>query len=114
MTDYCGADGKTPTAKTTTSTYWWLAATDFTATGTEIVANNAAAVARRMLASDREGVVASAAPAECVCGTSGMPTDGCAALTATDVSTKCTATKEGTAATAALCCLATFDTAPLV
>lgn len=113
MTDYCGADGKTSTAKTTLSNYWYLAGTDFTATGTEIVANQATA-ARRMLASDREGVVASAKPVECVCGTSTMPTDGCAALTATDVSTKCTTTKEGSAATASLCCLATFDTAPLV
>lgn len=113
MTDYCGADGKTATSKTSTSTYWYFAGTDFTTTATEIVADNTAA-ARRMLATTREGVVASAAPAKCVCGTSTMPTDGCAALTATDVSTKCTATKESSTAGAALCCLATFDTAPLV
>jgi len=108
---YCGEDGKTAPSSLVTArqALWYVAGTDFSTTATYT-----AAVTDTTTAANNEGFAIKTTKPTCTCGVSTMPTDACASLTSTDVSTKCTATKEGTAATAALCCLATFDTVPLV
>lgn len=107
---YCGADGKSApgTLVTAGQAVWTVAGTDYSTTATY------QAKVEDGTAANNEGFYIKTTAPTCTCGTSTMPTDGCASLTSTDVSTKCITTKESSAAGAALCCLATFDTAPLV
>jgi len=107
---YCGADGKSAPSSLVTAgqAVWTVAGADFSTLATY------QAKVEDGTPANNEGFLIKTTKPICTCGVSTMPTDGCASLTSTDVSTKCTATKESTTAGAALCCLATFDTVPLV
>lgn len=108
---YCGADGKSAPSSLDTAgqALWTVAGADFSTTATY-----QANVLDVGDVSKNEGFFIKDTKPTCSCGTSLMPTDDCASLTSTNVKTNCVATPESGTGGADLCCLATFDTKPLV
>jgi len=86
--NFCGLDGRTPILSfpaTSSFTYFdfdnnWGATTNVGYSGTT---------------GSRTGLNVASGPVTCSCGTSLMPTDGCASLPSADIKSKCIATSDG-------------------